>query len=106
MITNDSKYRPLWWRKWLELEEPAISYIEDQYKVEVGEARVIDSQSIFIEAEVLAGVSNDVLIDKWAYDMVNFPLCCSTLFGMKATFLPVCILIYRYGEYTYIRVYQ
>jgi len=59
---------------WHELEEPTISYIEDPDKVEVDEARVIDAESIFIEAEVLTGVSIDVLIDKWSYDSGEFPI--------------------------------
>lgn len=53
---------------WHEIQDPTVTYIEDPENVEVEEARVIDKDTIFLKAEVLAGVSIDAFIEKWEYD--------------------------------------
>ena len=53
---------------WLEIEDPTVTFIEDPESVGVDEVLVIDKDTVFLKAEVLAGVSIDVLMDKWEYD--------------------------------------
>lgn len=50
------------------IEDPVASYIEDPESVVVEEALMLDEDTIFLRAEILAGVSVDGLIEQWEYD--------------------------------------
>jgi hypothetical protein len=51
-----------------DIEDLTVSYIEDPERVDVEEALMLDEDTIFLRAEILAGVSVDGLIEKWQYD--------------------------------------
>ncbi|MCJ7576768.1 MAG: PIN domain-containing protein [Dehalococcoidia bacterium] len=50
------------------IDDPTVSYIEDPESVAVEEALMLNEDTIFLRAKVLAGVSIDGYIEQWDYD--------------------------------------
>lgn len=59
---------------WSEIEDPTVIYIEDPESVDVEEALMVDKDTVFLKAEVLADVSIDAFMEKWQYDPETNPV--------------------------------